>query len=237
MVTTIVMPPKRTRKAAAAEADASKTSTMEDAAVALAGVEGALKTTTTATGKRKASGTAAGKRLPKKAASKRERSNSMEQLTEVAASLLADPSDDDLTVPNPMATAAAAAAAAASAPMPSLPPLKNGGEQPTGFRKKAAARPKATAVKKEPKSDGSDDGKKTQIQYNPDVPMSKEQLTAWRREMRRVRNRESAAASRRKVRDRIEELEEEVKCWKDRYDEVMGRLGQAEGKKEEDEEV
>eukprot|EP00985_Skeletonema_marinoi_P031841 scaffold37825_cov154-Skeletonema_marinoi.AAC.5 len=67
--------------------------------------------------------------------------------------------------------------------------------------------------------------------------MSKEQLTAWRREMRRVRNRESAAASRRKVRDRIEELEEEVKCWKDRYDEVMGRLGQAEGKKEEDEEV
>lgn len=73
--------------------------------------------------------------------------------------------------------------------------------------------------------------KKTQIQYNPDVPMTKEQLTAWRREMRRVRNRESAAASRRKVRDRIEELEEEVEVWKKRYEEVMRRLdgGKGEG--------
>lgn len=70
--------------------------------------------------------------------------------------------------------------------------------------------------------------KKTQITYNPDIPMTKEQLTAWRREMRRVRNRESAAASRRKVRDRIEELEEEVDVWKRRYQEVMARLGQAE---------
>ena len=226
------MPPKRTRKAA--EAEASKSS-MEDAAVALAGVEGALKTTTataTATGKRKASGAATNKRSPKKAAAKRERSNSLEQLTEVAASLLTDnPTDEDLSVPNPMATAAAAAAAA-PAPMPSLPPAKNGGEQPTGFRKKAAARPKA-AVKKETKGNG-EEGKKTQIQYNPDVPMSKEQLTAWRREMRRVRNRESAAASRRKVRDRIQELEQEVKCWKDRYEEVMARLAQAEGKKEDE---
>jgi len=223
------MPPKRTRKAA--EADASKKS-MEDAAVALAGVEGALKTTTTATatGKRKASGAASNKRVPKKAVSKRDRSNSMEQLTEVAASLLADPTDEDLSVPNPMATAAAAAA---PAPMPSIPPAKNGGEQPTGFRKKAAARPKA-AAKKETTVDANEEGKKTQIQYNPDVPMSKEQLTAWRREMRRVRNRESAAASRRKVRDRIQELEEEVKGWKDRYEEVMERLSQAEGKKEED---
>lgn len=223
------MPPKRTRKAA--EADASKSS-MEDAAVALAGVEGALKTTATtatATGKRKAAGAATNKR---KAATKRERSNSLEQLTEVAASLLTNPTDEDLSVPNPMATAAAAAAAA-PAPMPSLPPAKNGGEQPTGFRKKAAARPKA-AAKKEAKGSENEEGKKTQIQYNPDVPMSKEQLTAWRREMRRVRNRESAAASRRKVRDRIQELEEEVKCWKDRYEEVMARLGQAEGKKEEE---
>ena len=222
------MPPKRTRKAA--EADTSKGS-MEDAAVALAGVEGALKTaattTATATGKRKAAGAATNKR---KAATKRERSNSLEQLTEVAASLLTNPTtaDEDLSVPNPMATAAAAAA---PAPMPSLPPAKNGGEQPTGFRKKAAARPKA-AAKKETK--GAEEGKKTQIQYNPDVPMSKEQLTAWRREMRRVRNRESAAASRRKVRDRIQELEQEVKCWKDRYEEVMARLAQAEGKKEEE---
>jgi hypothetical protein len=92
------MPPKRTRKAA--EADASKTS-MEDAAVALAGVEGALKTTTTTTtGKRKASGTAAaGKQPAKKTVKKRDRSNSMEQLTEVAASLLADPTDEVGTNP------------------------------------------------------------------------------------------------------------------------------------------
>lgn len=76
------------------------------------------------------------------------------------------------------------------------------------------------------------DNKKTQIQYNPDVPMTKEQLTSWRREMRRVRNRESAAASRRKVRDRIEELEEEVDLWKRRYEEAMGRLRGAEEKQQ-----
>ncbi len=72
----------------------------------------------------------------------------------------------------------------------------------------------------------SSDGKKAQISYNPDVNMTKEQLTAWRREMRRVRNRESAAASRRKVRDRIEELEEEVGVWKQRYAEAMAKLGE-----------
>jgi len=47
--------------------------------------------------------------------------------------------------------------------------------------------------------------------------------------MRRVRNRESAAASRRKVRDRIDELEDEVAVWKKRYQEVLARLGQATG--------
>ena len=64
--------------------------------------------------------------------------------------------------------------------------------------------------------------------------MTKEQLTSWRREMRRVRNRESAAASRRKVRDRIEELEEEVDVWKRRYEEAMARLGMAEKKMDGD---
>lgn len=54
--------------------------------------------------------------------------------------------------------------------------------------------------------------------------------------MRRVRNRESAAASRRKVRDRIEELEEEVDVWKRRYEEAIRRLDAAEktGGKSED---
>jgi chromosome segregation ATPase len=67
-------------------------------------------------------------------------------------------------------------------------------------------------------------GKKTQVRYDPDVPMSKEQLAAWRREARRVRNRESAAASRQRIRNRISELEEEVGEWKSKYAEAMERL-------------
>ena len=48
------------------------------------------------------------------------------------------------------------------------------------------------------------------MKYDPDVPMTKEEATVWRREQRRKRNRESAAASRQRQRDRIQELEEEV---------------------------
>ena len=66
--------------------------------------------------------------------------------------------------------------------------------------------------------------KKTQIRYDPDVPMNKEQLAAWRREARRVRNRESAAASRQRIRDRISELEGEVDEWKGKYNEALARL-------------
>jgi hypothetical protein len=73
-------------------------------------------------------------------------------------------------------------------------------------------------------SKDDDDGKKTQIRYDPEVPMSKEQLAAWRREARRVRNRESAAASRQRIRSRITELEEEVGDWKSKYTQAMERL-------------
>lgn len=66
--------------------------------------------------------------------------------------------------------------------------------------------------------------KKAQIRYDPDVPMSKEQLAAWRREARRVRNRESAAASRARIRSRITELEDEVGEWKSKYAQAMSRL-------------
>jgi len=59
---------------------------------------------------------------------------------------------------------------------------------------------------------------------DPEVPMSKEQLAAWRREARRVRNRESAAASRQRIRDRITELEDEVGDWKTKYLQAMQRL-------------
>lgn len=63
-----------------------------------------------------------------------------------------------------------------------------------------------------------------QMRYDPEVPMTKEEASAWRREARRVRNRESAAASRRKIRDRIEELEEEVEVWKAKYEAIMLQL-------------
>lgn len=54
------------------------------------------------------------------------------------------------------------------------------------------------------------------MRYDPEVPMTKEEAAAWRREARRVRNRQSAAASRQKTRDRIEELEAEVQGWQNK---------------------
>lgn len=65
--------------------------------------------------------------------------------------------------------------------------------------------------------------------YEPDVEMTKEQLAAWRREARRVRNRESAAASRRKTKDRITELEKEVDEYKSKYEAALQKLAQYEG--------
>jgi Basic region leucine zipper len=53
-------------------------------------------------------------------------------------------------------------------------------------------------------------GIKKQARYEPEVPMPKSELAKWRKEARRVRNRESAAASRHKTRLRIEELEAQV---------------------------
>lgn len=53
-------------------------------------------------------------------------------------------------------------------------------------------------------------GIKRQTRYEPGVPMTKEELQKWRKQARRVRNRESAAASRQKTRERINELESEV---------------------------
>nr|BAK53450.1 bZIP transcription factor [Phaeodactylum tricornutum] len=82
---------------------------------------------------------------------------------------------------------------------------------------------------KKSKEDPGDNSKKTQIRYDPDVPMPKDQLAAWRREARRVRNRESAAASRAKIRCRITELETEVSGWKDKYTQAMERLEELQG--------
>jgi hypothetical protein len=65
-----------------------------------------------------------------------------------------------------------------------------------------------------------------QNQYVPaaPVPMTKEQISEWRKEQRRERNRESAAASRNKIRSRIEELEGEVQDWKSRYEDMEAKM-------------
>ncbi|KAL7528117.1 hypothetical protein ACHAWF_002451 [Thalassiosira exigua] len=54
--------------------------------------------------------------------------------------------------------------------------------------------------------------------------MTKEELFEWRKEQRRKRNRESAAASRNKTRARIEELEGEVEQWRSKYAEMEHRM-------------
>jgi hypothetical protein len=60
-------------------------------------------------------------------------------------------------------------------------------------------------------------GIKRLSRYDPGVPMTRDELKAWRKEARRVRNRESAAASRQKNRERITELELEVGHLKSKY--------------------
>lgn len=66
----------------------------------------------------------------------------------------------------------------------------------------------------------NNNNKKQQASYMPgnvNANLSKDQLSAWRKEARRVRNRESAASSRMKTKNRIEELESEVDTLKAKY--------------------
>ena len=105
---------------------------------------------------------------------------------------------------------------------------------------KSSAQGSTVASEEGPESEGEEDShnngnsakkrktKRTQIRYDPDVPMSKEQLAAWRREARRVRNRESAAASRQRIRNRITELETEVDEYKSKYHAALERLKELE---------
>jgi hypothetical protein len=67
-------------------------------------------------------------------------------------------------------------------------------------------------------------GIKKHARYDPGVSMTKEELVTWRKEARRVRNRESAAASRKRTRDRIEELEGEVSKIKSKYSAALERI-------------
>ena len=119
----------------------------------------------------------------------------------------------------PTSTSASAAAVAAVTVTEKKPPKKRKIEESNSHAAAAAA-----AASSSGGDSNKDSKKKTQIRYDPDVPMSKEQLAAWRREARRVRNRESAAASRQRIRNRIVELEEEVGEWKEKYTLAMQRL-------------
>ena len=71
-------------------------------------------------------------------------------------------------------------------------------------------------------------GIKRQARYDPCVKMSKDELKAWRREARRVRNRESAAASRSRTRSRISELEDEVETLTSNLKAALQRIAELE---------
>jgi len=64
-------------------------------------------------------------------------------------------------------------------------------------------------------------GIKKQSRYDPGVAMTKDELKAWRKEARRVRNRESAAASRKKNKEAIDHLEAQVKEVQTKYDSAL----------------
>jgi bZIP transcription factor len=69
-----------------------------------------------------------------------------------------------------------------------------------------------------------------QARYEPKAgtSLTKSELSVWRREARRVRNRESAAASRQKTRERIDELEGEVSSLQNKYNMALQYLLQRE---------
>jgi len=71
-------------------------------------------------------------------------------------------------------------------------------------------------------------GIKLQHRYDPGVKMTREELKVWRKEARRVRNRESAAASRERNRERIAELEVEVDVLNSKYAAALQRIIQLE---------
>lgn len=74
-------------------------------------------------------------------------------------------------------------------------------------------------------------GIKKQSRYDPGVTMTRDELKSWRKEARRVRNRESAAASRQKNRERITELETEVDEIKQKYAAALKLIIDLEGQR------
>lgn len=67
-------------------------------------------------------------------------------------------------------------------------------------------------------------GIKKQSRYDPGVPMNREELREWRKEARKVRNRQSAAESRKRNRERITELEGEVDVLNSKYAAALQRI-------------
>lgn len=83
----------------------------------------------------------------------------------------------------------------------------------------------------EPRRKPSLRGIKKQARYEPGVTMTKEELAVWRKQARRVRNRESAAASRQKTKERIEFLEGKVSNLQTKYDAALRRIAELEAQK------
>ena len=94
-------------------------------------------------------------------------------------------------------------------------PRKSTSQSPKKAPKKRKVRNVTPPPTGEPTQKKSPLFDKPQNYYAPPAAesMTKEQLMAWRKEQRRKRNRESAAASRNKQRGKIEELEGEVALW------------------------
>lgn len=67
-------------------------------------------------------------------------------------------------------------------------------------------------------------GIKRQARYDPGVSMTRDELTEWRKEARRVRNRESAAESRQRTRARIELLEGQLGSLETKYAAALKRI-------------
>lgn len=67
-------------------------------------------------------------------------------------------------------------------------------------------------------------GKPQNVYVAPSNDMTREELSAWRKEERRKRNRASAAASRHKTQSKIADLEGQVSLWKTRCEEMQEQM-------------
>jgi hypothetical protein len=89
-----------------------------------------------------------------------------------------------------------------------------------------AAQPIVTIL---PSRGGGSSNKRPQLKYDPSVPMTREQTSAWRREQRRKRNRESAAACRRRQRELVSVLEVEVASWRHKFEYALAQVRTRDG--------